>query len=83
MVAINMARKPLLLSLWMGFAHSAISKVSPKDCETLIVKLHWEMSNFQLYKRLEINGDTLTLGQIFLFIGSLSFITGQTINLHS
>ena len=76
MFDINMARKPSLPSLWVGFVHSAISKVSPKDWETLSGKLHWEMSNPQLYKRLETNGDTLTLGQIFLFIGSLFFITG-------
>ena len=39
MFAISMARKPLLPSLWVGFVHSAISKVSPKDWET-----HWEVT---------------------------------------
>ena len=52
MFAINMAREPGLPSLWVGFAHSATSKVSSKDCETPIGKLHGETSNFQLYKRL-------------------------------
>lgn len=66
MFAINMAREPGLPSLWVGFAHSATSKVSSKDCETPIGKLHGETSNFQLYKRLETNGDALSLGQILL-----------------
>lgn len=52
MFAINMARKPELTSLWVGFAHSAISRVSSKDQKNFHWEVPLETSNIQLYKRL-------------------------------